>query len=162
MDFLLQWAGKLVQDYGLLGLFIVMIIGSSPIPIPVEVIAFSAIALGAPPLPTAVFASVGATLGGGITYLIGRGIVDLANLREKYEDKAERAREWLDRYGAFAVFVFALFPLGFDAIALAAGGARMNVARFLLPTLLGRAIRYTVIFQVGYGFLELLQVNPYS
>lgn len=157
MDFLLEWARELVQNYGLLGLFIVMIIGSSPIPIPVEVIALSTITLGAPPLPTAAFASIGATLGGGITYLIGRGIVDLANLRKKYADKAEKAKYWLDKYGALAVFTFALFPLGFDAIALAAGGAKMNVVRFLLPTLFGRAIRYTVIFHAGYGFLELLR-----
>jgi membrane protein DedA with SNARE-associated domain len=33
----------------------------------------------------------------------------------------------------------------------------MNVVRFLLPTLFGRAIRYTVIFHAGYGFLELLR-----
>lgn len=157
MDFLLEWAREFVQNYGLLGLFIVMIVGSSPIPIPVEIIALSTISLGAPPMPTAIFASIGATIGGGITYLIGRGIVDLANFRKKYEDKAERAKGWLDKYGALAVFTFALVPIGFDAIAIAAGGARMNPIRFLLPTLFGRAMRYTVIFHAGYGFLELLR-----
>ncbi|MDP6459912.1 MAG: hypothetical protein QF829_03870, partial [Candidatus Hydrothermarchaeota archaeon] len=42
------------------------------IPIPVEVIALSTISVGAPLLPTAVFASIGAIIGAGMTYLIGR------------------------------------------------------------------------------------------
>jgi membrane protein YqaA with SNARE-associated domain len=157
VDFLLEWGREFAQSYGMAGLFIVMVIGSSPIPIPVEVIALSMITVGAPPLPTAVFASIGATLGAGVTYLIGRGIVDLANFRRKHGDKVEKAKHWLDRYGVFAVFIFALFPLGFDAIALAAGGARMHALKFLLPTLVGRMIRYNIIFHAGYGFLELLR-----
>lgn len=140
----------------MLGLFIVIVVGSSPIPIPVEFIALSAISVGAPPLPTAVFAGIGATLGAGVTYLIGRGIVDIANFRRKHGDKIAKANHWLDKYGVFAVFTFALIPLGFDAIALAAGGARMHALKFLLPTLAGRMIRYSIIFQAGYGFLGLL------
>lgn len=157
MDFLVDWGREFAQSYGMAGLFIVMVIGSSPIPIPVELIALSMITVGAPPLPTAVFASIGATLGAGVTYMIGRGIVDLANFRRKHGAKVEKAKRWLDRYGVFAVFTFALFPLGFDAIALAAGGARMHALKFLLPTLAGRMIRYNIIFHAGYGFLELLR-----
>jgi len=160
VDFLLEWGREFAQSYGMAGLFIVMVIGSSPIPIPVEVIALSMISIGAPPLPTAIFASIGATIGAGVTYMIGRGIVDLANFRRKHRGKVEKAEHWLDRYGVFAVFTFALIPLGFDAIALAAGGARMQALKFLLPTLAGRTIRYTIIFHAGYGFLELLKGSP--
>lgn len=156
MDFLLAWGREFVESYGMLGLFIVMVIGSSPIPIPVEVVALSMITVGAPPAPTALFASIGATLGAGVTYLIGRGIVNIANIREKHKEKVEKAKKWLDKYGAFAVFTFALIPIGFDAIALAAGGARMQAARFLLPTFAGRLVRYNIIFHAGYGFIELL------
>lgn len=156
MDFLLDWGREFAEGYGMLGLFIVMVVGSSPIPIPVEVVALSMITIGAPPAPTALFASIGATLGAGVTYMIGRGIVNIANFRKKHKEKVEKAKKWLDKYGVFAVFTFALVPVGFDAIALAAGGARMNAARFLIPTLAGRMIRYNIIFHAGYGFLEML------
>ncbi|MFQ6105567.1 MAG: YqaA family protein [Candidatus Hydrothermarchaeaceae archaeon] len=155
-EFFLSWAENFVQNYGLVGLFIVMIVGSSPIPIPVEVIALSMIALGAQPTHTALFAALGATLGGTITYFIGAGIVNIANFREKHKDRMKTAKLWLDRYGFFAVFTFALIPLGFDAIALAAGGARMKMVRFVLALLAGRVIRYVIIFKTGHGLLELI------
>jgi|TARA_B100002003_G_scaffold218103_1_gene218838 membrane protein YqaA with SNARE-associated domain len=157
LDFLLEWGAKFVQSYGTIGLFIVMIIGSSPIPIPVEVIALGVIFLGSPPLITAVFASIGATIGAWLSYLIGQGIFKIGNINKKQPLKVNFAKKWLNKYGIISVFFFALFPIGFDAIALAAGGVRMNVLKFLLPTLLGRFIRYNLIFHLGGGFIELMR-----
>lgn len=151
---------ELVKNHGTLGLFAAMVIGSSPIPIPVEVFALTAISIGAPPVTTALFAAIGATFGGVLNYYVGRGSVNFLNLKQKYAPQLERARNWLDEKGALAVFIFALAPLPYDAIALAAGGAGMTKLHFLLATFIGRLIRYFFVVSLGGAALEYLY--PYG
>ncbi|RMF91290.1 MAG: DedA family protein [Methanobacteriota archaeon] len=154
-----DWAARVFESYGLLGLFIVMIIGSSPIPIPVELVVVTVIALGAPPLPTALFAGFGASLGGLIGYYVGYGLISGTGLMEKHRDRVEEAHQWLERYGAPAVFIFALTPLPYDAMAIAAGGGRMSIRKFYLATLAGRLIRYLFVAQMGYEALRYLSLR---
>jgi membrane protein YqaA with SNARE-associated domain len=156
LEFFIEWSKGLIQDYGLFGLFIAMVIGSSPIPIPVELFAVTALTLGAPPFPTALFSTIGATLGGLISYYIGRGVIGFSNLREKYEREMGRAEGWLNNYGMVAVFIFALFPLPYDAMALACGAAVMKRRKFLSATFAGRLIRYTFVVHAGSEALRYL------
>ncbi len=155
-EFLTAQLVELVRNHGTLGLFVAMIIGSSPIPIPVEVFALTAISLGAPPVQTALFAAIGATFGGALSYFLGSGSANFLNLRKKYASQLERARKWLDEKGALAVFIFALAPLPYDAMALAAGGAGMLKLHFLLATFIGRLIRYFFVVSLGSAALEFL------
>lgn len=154
LEFMLEWAKTLIHDYGALGFFIVMIVGSSPIPIPIDLIALTVVSLGAPPLETAILAGFGATLGGFLVYLIGAGVVNLSGIKERHAERMTRAKAWLDHYGAFAVFFVAVTstPMPFDAIAIAAGGAEMDKKKFLYSTLFGRLLRYFFIVYAGKGF----------
>ena len=154
-----DWAAAVFESYGLFGLFIVMIIGSSPIPIPVEFIVVTVIALGAPPIPTALFAGFGASLGGLIGYYIGYGLISATGFIEKHRDRLDQAHRWLERYGAPAVFIFALTPLPYDAMAIAAGGGKMNLRKFYFATLAGRLLRYLFVAEVGYGALKYLSLR---
>ncbi len=153
---LMEWSIEFIREKGLLGLFAVMVIGSSPIPIPVEVVALTAISLGAPSLPTALFAAVGATLGGLISYYVGKGFIDVSRLRARYEERLHEARDWLDKYGTAAIFIFAVTPLPYDAIALAAGAARMRKRKFVTATFFGRLLRYSILVMAGQGALKYL------
>ena len=156
LDFLIEWSVEFIRERGMLGLFLIMIIGSSPIPIPVEVVALTAISLGAPSLPTALFATVGATLGGLISYYVGKGFIDVSRLKTRYEERLQEARDWLDKYGTPAIFVFAVTPLPYDAIAIAAGAARMRKRKFVTATFLGRLTRYSILVMAGQGALKYL------
>jgi undecaprenyl-diphosphatase len=155
-EFFLDQLEGLVQDYGLLGLFIAMAIGSSPIPIPVEIFALTALSLGASPIPTALFATTGATFGGLISYYVGKGVVSFTKLKERYKDQMKHAGDWLDKHGTFAVFIFALVPLPYDAIALSAGGIGMKKRKFVTATFAGRLLRYLFLVAVGDEALEYL------
>lgn len=159
-EFLTAQLAELVKNHGTIGLFAAMVIGSSPIPVPVEVFALTAISLGAPPAQTALFAAVGATLGGALSYFVGSGSANFLNMEKKYASQLERARKWLDEKGALAVFIFALAPLPYDAMALAAGGAGMVKLHFLLATFVGRLLRYLFVVSIGSTALEFLY--PYK
>ncbi len=154
IDILLEWAKGVVAEHGLPGLFVVMVIGSSPIPIPVEILALLAVSLGASPFYIALFSSIGATIGGLVSYYVGKGIMDLTGLKERQRGNVERAKDWLDNYGAPAVLLFALVPLPYDAIALVAGGARMKRRKFVTATFLGRALRYAFLAYAGSEALK--------
>lgn len=153
---LVDWSIEFIRERGMLGLFVIMVIGSSPIPIPVEVVALTAISLGAPTLPTALFAAVGATIGGLFSYYVGKGFIHVSRLRIRYEERLQEAHEWLDKYGTVSVFIFAFTPLPYDAIALAAGAVKMRKRKFVAATFLGRLLRYSLLVVAGQGVLKYL------
>lgn len=127
LEGVVDFAVVLFDRYGLFGLFLIILIGSSPVPVPVDLVVATVVALGAPPIPSAVFAGFGASLGAIIIYYIGYGLITATHFVEKQKDKVEQAHGWLEKYGAPAIFIFALTPLPYDAMALVAGGARMNL-----------------------------------
>jgi membrane protein YqaA with SNARE-associated domain len=161
-EFVVEWSKSLIQNYGLFGLFFVMILGSSPIPVPVEIFAITALSLGAPPYPTALFSAIGATIGGLISYYVGKGVIDFTHLREKYSREIGRAEEWLNHYGLAAVFIFALFPLPYDAMALTCGAASMRRRRFVTATFAGRIIRYLFVVRAGTEAMKFLYPYLYG
>jgi membrane protein YqaA with SNARE-associated domain len=85
---------------------------------------------------------------------VGRfGVTGLIQSRLKLYSTAEH---WMQRYGAFAVWFFAAFPLLiFDLMAVAAGALRLPVWKFLLATWLGRLPRAYIEVYVILGILHL-------
>jgi len=85
-------------------------------------------------------ATLGNTLGGMSSYLIGRVIP------ERESQKTERALRWLRRYGS-ATLLFAWLPIIGDPLCVAAGWLRLNwmLAAFFMA--LGKFLRYVVIAQ---------------
>jgi len=51
---------------------------------------------------------------------------------------------WVEKWGALAIFIFALVPLFFDLVGLAAGVLRFSLWKFVLVCWLGRTILYVV------------------
>lgn len=150
------WASGFIGAYGTLGLFLVILIGSTPIPIPVEMFALAAVAAGAAPLLTTILTTIGSTLGGFFTYLIGAGALKAFRKFRPDGKKLKKAHEWLEKYGMVSVFIFALTPLPFDAIAFVAGTGGMRKREFLLATFAGRLLRYALLIYTGYGILNIL------
>ena len=56
-----------------------------------------------------------------------------------------RVESWMRKWGAVAIFIFALVPFVFDLVGLAAGVLRFPLWKFLLLSWLGRSILYVVI-----------------
>lgn len=136
---LTSWLFYLLQNFGLVGLFVATCISSSLIPIPVEIFLATMISLGFSPFLVALTAAIGSTLGGATTYYLGRGASKIAKL------DIERTRNFIEKYGSIAVFIFAFTPLPYDAVALASGVAKLSREKFLFATFTGRLARFLMI-----------------
>ena len=110
------------------------------------------IALGAAtkfdPFWVAVAMSLGTTLGEATAYLAGYW--GGAAVARHHPPMYHRAEAWMRRYGFWAVFVVALFPLViFDIVGIVAGVLRLPMWKFLLATYAGRLPRSFVEIYAG-------------
>ncbi|MFC1910725.1 VTT domain-containing protein [Chloroflexota bacterium] len=142
--------------YGYSGIFLINLICAATILVPVPGEAVN-IAAGSVlnPLLVGLVASAGATLGEPTSYFAGRW--GKKAIESKYSEKLKKAEYWLNRYGVFAIFLFALLPfLIFDLLGLVAGVFRYPLWKFMLFCLLGRAIRSLIETYLGWGALGFL------
>lgn len=125
-------------DYGYSGVFLVTLISSLSIvlPLPGTVVVLAAAEVW-DPFIVALVASLGGTLGELSAYAVGYG--GRAFITKGQVEKYRAARRWMKRRGGFAIFLFALIPfLIFDFIGIAAGVFKYPLKKFLLFTWLGR------------------------
>ena len=142
-----------------------MVIESSFIPFPSEVIVPPAAYLACTKGDVDIFAvvgiaTVGAIIGALINYYlsvwIGRPIVyRFANSRFGHaclidEAKVRHAEDYFDRHGAISTFIGRLIPAVRQLISIPAGLARMNIGKFVLFTGLGALTWNIVLGALGY------------
>nr|WP_156315096.1 YqaA family protein [Mesorhizobium japonicum] len=95
-------------------------------------------------------ATIGNTLGSLVNWVLGRGIDGLRNRRwfPVTADRYEQACRTFRRFGEWTL-LFAWLPVVGDALTLAAGAARVNLAVFVALVATGKAARYAVIVAGG-------------
>ena len=137
-----------LEKYRYLGAFLISLIGNASILLPGIVLPILS-GLGAVfypvtgligPIIIGLVGAAGATIGEIVGYMAGysgRGLVERVKLYN-------RLVEWLRRWGAIAIFIFALVPLFFDLVGIAAGALRFPLGKFVLICWLGRTILYVV------------------
>jgi membrane protein YqaA with SNARE-associated domain len=145
------WAGYLI-------VFVVSLLSSATIFIPAPGLAIvMAAATQWNPAIVAIVASVGDTLGEFIGYTagyFGTKIIVTRNIAAY-----DRAVAWMQRYGTWAIFLFALIPLMlFDLVGLAAGALRVKPWKFLLACWGGRLPRAFFLAYVGSGIPDLYRL----
>ncbi len=123
-------------EAGLWGLFASAFVSATILPGNSEVVLVAVLAKHADLFWQAIaVASIGNTLGGMTSYLIGRMV----------PNKAEgRAIAWLRRYGEWALLLSWLPIIG-DALCIAAGWLRMPPALVLLMMAIGKFARYLAL-----------------
>jgi membrane protein YqaA with SNARE-associated domain len=109
----------------------------------------------------AVMATVGAVLGGYITYAIGRKGGKEAIERKLKKDKADKLLKRFDKWGFGSVTVGALLPPPFPLVPvlLAAGALQYSTKKFLAALTLGRSVRYFLV--AGLGSLYAKQITSF-
>ena len=128
----------------LLGLFAASFVAATLFPLPSEAALFAYLQANPANAALAVaVATVGNTLGGMTSYLIGRFIPRATQSR--INPKAIRA---MHRYGAPLTF-FAWLPIAGDALCVAAGWLRIHWAAALAFMAAGRLARYLVVAYVS-------------
>jgi len=155
---LLQHWAEWVLTGGYLGIIVLMAMGSTPIPLPAEVVvppaAFLA-AQGRLSLTGVILAStVGAYLGGAVMYWLslwlGRPlVVKFGRFILFPPKKLDEAEHWLARYEAGGIFFARLLPGVRHLISIPAGIVRMNFTVFSLWTIMGSAISCSILAYLG-------------
>lgn len=158
MHHLLQYWSEWVLTGGYLGIIVLMAMGSTPLPLPAEVVvppaAFLA-AQGRLSLAGVILAStLGAYLGSALMYWLslwlGRPlVVKFGRFILFPPKKLEEAEHWLARYEAGGVFFARLLPGVRHLISIPAGIVRMNFAVFSIWTLIGSAISCSILAYLG-------------
>ncbi len=157
-----EWIFSIIENYGYLGVFLIIVIENVFPPIPSElVLPFSGFMTTKTELSVAmmiVASTAGSVVGGTILYYIGT-ILDVERLEKivdrwgKYlqlkREDVYKADAWFDRYGIWTVFFCRMVPLLRSLISVPAGMSNMKMPLFLLFTLLGTAIWNTLLIVIG-------------
>ena len=156
----IQHAYNLMQWPGVIAL---MAIESACIPIPSEIIMPLAgwILIKELSLPitfnllAGVLGALGCTIGSIIAYWVGiKGGRPFLNKYGKYilitPHDLDRADQWFQKNGDWAIFITRLIPLVRTFISLPAGIAKMRIGKFLIYTFVGSFIWCTVLSFAGY------------
>ena len=102
----------------------------------------------------ALMATLGAVIGGYITYALARKGGKETMERKLSKKRAEQVSKAFERWGFFAVAVPALLPPPFPFVPflLAAGAMQYSRQKFLAALTLGRGIRYSVAAGLGFHY----------
>ncbi|MEE8045547.1 MAG: VTT domain-containing protein [Dehalococcoidia bacterium] len=135
-----------VQDAGYWGAFVVNLVGSAAVVIPVPglaaVCAAATSELGLNFVLLAAAGAVGSTIGELTGYLAGYGSQSVIQKSRYYS----RIRNWVRRRGGFALFILAVIPNPlFDIGGIAAGSLGYPLPRFFLWVGLGKVIKFTIV-----------------
>lgn len=161
-----QW---FVENANYWFVFIFMVVESSFIPFPSEVVVPPAAYLACTNTGAGadmniflviIFATLGALVGALINYLlalwIGRPVVyAFADSRLGHallinREKVVKAEDYFDRHGAISTFIGRLIPAIRQLISIPAGISRMNIWQFILFTALGAGLWNSVLGFLGY------------
>lgn len=99
-------------------------------------------------LRLATLTTVTSVIGGLLGYCIGYFLLD-ATLplveRLGYLPAYEKATDWFDRYGFWAVFAAGFTPIPYKVFTVSAGAAQMALLPFVLGSLIGRGGRFFLV-----------------
>jgi membrane protein YqaA with SNARE-associated domain len=139
---------------GLVGLFVLSVIGNATvfIPAPAFVVACAAGPIYGP-LATGVVAGFGSAIGELTGYMAGYGGTAVLPQGQLYQRLANLMR----RYGPLVIFVMAALPNpAFDVGGLIAGALKMHPLAFVIATAIGKALRLAIVAAACTGGIPWL------
>ncbi|WP_188735972.1 DedA family protein [Oceanobacillus neutriphilus] len=157
-----QWVTSIMEQFGYLGIFLMMTLENLFPPIPSEIIlpfgGFMTTSSTLTYIGVLSAATFGALIGAMLLYCIGM-LLDVGRL-EKIVDRyghilrlkrsdIHKADEWFDKYGYWTVFFCRMVPLLRSLISIPAGMGRMNFGIFILLTALGSIIWNSILIGIG-------------
>ncbi len=163
MDKISEWVLIIMEQFGLLGVTVMMFLENVFPPIPSELImpaAGFAAAMGKMNLVLVIIAgTLGSVLGALPLYYLGTVFDEkrLFSLAEKYgkyvlvkPSDVTNAQDWFHKYGKTVIFFGRMIPAIRSLISIPAGMARMPMLPFLVLTAIGSAIWTTTLAYAGY------------
>ena len=149
-----------ISSWGYIGIFGLMVLEASSLPIPSEIILpFSGYLVSRDLLnlwATILIATLGAIVGSFVDYYIGlKGYQAITKYRLFgrsicSESQLQTAANWFTRYGPMMVFAARLVPVFRTIISFPAGAVRMPLSKFATYTISGCLIWNTLLIYIGY------------
>jgi len=165
MSFFQDWLIPLLENHGLLIVFVTMVAESACIPIPSEIVVpyggLLAAQGDAQMWAVIVVATLANLVGSSIAYAVGRYGGRVLFLRYgKYvlvqAHHLDKADHWFEKHGEVTVFFTRMMPGVRTFISLPAGIAKMPFGKFLLFSAAGSVIWNAALAYLGYGFRKTL------
>ncbi|MEM0090173.1 MAG: VTT domain-containing protein [Nitrososphaerota archaeon] len=148
---------ELLISYGYFGSFIISFIGSLipflPLPYLFPIVLLS---MKLDPFLVGALSGLGGSLGKVTSYIIGRFWRRFASQSSK--KNLDFFRSIIGKYGALAVFLFALTPLPDDIIYIPMGIIHYGFLKFMLANCAGKVILAVFVAYVGRYYKELMDV----
>lgn len=145
-----------LKNLGYFGVFIINLIGSATIILPVPAL-LTTVAAGTflNPILAGIFSAAGSTIGELTGYYTGVGGGGLI----KKDKKIERVEKWMDKYGLWVVFVLAAIPNPlFDMAGIISGASGIPLKKYLIAVFGGKLIKFVLLAYVGFGFLKVFHL----
>ena len=148
---------KSLQAYGYLGAFMIALVGSLvpflPVPYLLPIVLMSKTL---DPLLLGVLAGVGGAIGKLTSYGLGRFSRRL--LSEERRKKMTYLGNAIGKYGALAVFLFALTPLPDDVVYIPVGLTGLNLAKFMIANMLGKIVLSWIVAYTGRLYFDIAEL----
>ncbi|MGI6815155.1 YqaA family protein [Bacteroides sp. KG123] len=157
MDAFIETLVQLLTDWGYPGLFFSALLAGSILPFSSEVVMVALVKVGLSPALCILAATLGNTIGGLTCYYMGHlGRIDRI---EKYfkvkKEKIDKMRHFLQGKGALMAF-FTFLPFVGEAIAIALGFMRSNLALTAASMFAGKLVRYIVMLWALQGAVSMI------
>lgn len=157
-----NWITEIMNQFGYMGIFLLIAIENLFPPIPSEVIltfgGFMTTHSNLTIPGVIAYSTAGSVIGAILLYGVGAffDVNRLSVIVEKYgrilrltKQDIYKANDWFNKYGVWTVFFCRLVPLLRSLISIPAGTTRMNLVTFLLLTTIGSLIWNTILVYVG-------------
>jgi len=134
---------KEFESYGYLGVFLISLVSNATVilPVPGILVVFPLVVTYNPVLVGLVGAT-GGVIGEITGYLAGYSGREMVKTGRMYN----RVEGWMKRWGAWAIFIFAVAPfLLFDVAGLVAGALRFPFWKFILVAWVGKSLKYIIL-----------------
>ena len=151
-------AENLIEDYGLISIFLVVMLEYANFPLPSEVVLpFIGIMVagGNMNFALALMMSVFGGIVGSTNYLLGLyfGIPILKYMSKKYprtQPSIKASMWWMNKYGKMSVMLARMVPVARTVISIPAGINKMNINVFILYSTIGISLWNTILISLGY------------
>lgn len=162
-----SWIIEFMEEYGYLGIFLMIALENVFPPIPSELIlsfgGFMTVGSDLTVFGVVAASTLGSVVGAIILYYIGM-LLDVERLEKIVErwghilrtskEDIHKANAWFHRFGIWTVFFCRMIPIVRSLISIPAGMARMNFLLFLVFTTVGSLIWNTILVNLGAALGE--------
>jgi len=153
-----QWLENLALQYGYFGIFFISFIGAASIifPIPYTLVIFYLGSLRIfDPFLIAISGGAGSALGEFFGYFLG--YYGRAVLSKERQRKIDYVMKIFSRYGALAIFIFALTPLPDDLLFIPLGIMRYRFVKAFIPSLAGKILMCLILAYGGHLSIDVIK-----